>query len=61
MTLGDVGIVSTIAAWAVSVAIPIVFPAIRIDATVSLILMAVTGAFVAFRQRQEDVRRNDGL
>jgi hypothetical protein len=58
MTIGDVALVSTVAAWLLSVALPLVFPGMRIDATASLILMALAGALVVFRQRQEDVRED---
>lgn len=59
MTVSDVAIGTVLIAWVASFIAPLAFPLLRIDASVSLVLMALAGAIIVFRQRQEDVR-NDG-
>lgn len=60
MTITDGAIGAIVAAWVMTFVAPLAFPAVRLDATLSLVLMALAGAIVAFRQRQEDVHKDDG-
>jgi hypothetical protein len=60
MTASDVAIGAVLVVWVASFVAPLAFSSVHIDASVSLVLMALAGAIIVFRQRQEDVRSNDG-
>jgi hypothetical protein len=50
----DVLIVLAAGGWAAAFVVSLAVPAFNLDPTLNLVLMAVVGALVALRQRQEE-------
>ena len=53
-TLNDIAIGVSLAAWLATFLTPTLFSGVHIDSTVGLVLMALIGGLVAFRQRKEE-------
>ncbi len=57
MTIHDLAISACVVGWGLSFIAPIVVPGLHVDPSLSLVLMALAGGLIAFRQRKEESSR----